>query len=426
MAVKQHGIRRLDAHPDLAAATPADESKKAVDALTLVSQMVAGDLDVETVLRSAMHAASEAMNAEACTILLTDADTRSLRFHLVDGPKAAGLASASLPIDDHSIAGWVAAHQLPLLVADPYRDDRFNPDYDRRTGFRTRSIIAAPMTAKDRQVGVLEVMNPRDGQPFSERDLSLAHAVADLIAVAIYNAEEHQARLKAERLAILGQTIAGMAHCVKNILNGLQAGSYIIDQNLAAAGDSKVVHGWKIVKRNMQSLSSIVLDMLTYSKQRKPVMAACRIGEVCEDVAALLKEQAAERGVTLVTSCHLDEVWVDEASIRRCLINLAGNAIDACGQAGGLVEIEAAPAETPGRFAIRIRDNGCGMDDAARARLFEPFFSTKGGKGTGLGLSVTKKIVDEHGGEIRVKSAPGAGTEFALILPAGPPEKTSA
>ena len=426
MAVRQRRVSRRAAQAVAAPGAPSAGSQKAVDALMLVSQMVAGDLDVETVLRSAMYAASEAMNAEACTILVTDAEARTLRFHLVDGPKAAGLASASLPIDDHSIAGWVAAHQAPLLVTDPYQDSRFNPDYDRRTGFRTRSIIAAPMTAKDRQLGVLEVMNPRDGRPFDEQDLALVQAVAELVAVAIYNAEEHQARLKAERLAILGQTIAGMAHCVKNILNGLQAGSYIIDQNLAAESEPKVVHGWKIVKRNMQMLSNIVLDMLTYSKQRKPALAACRIGEVCEDVVALLKEQAADRGVTLVTSCHLGEVWVDEASIRRCLINLAGNAIHACGQAGGLVEIEAAPAETPGRFVIRVRDNGCGMDEAARARLFEPFYSTKGGKGTGLGLSVTRKIVDEHGGEIRVKSAPGAGTEFALVLPANPPEKTSA
>lgn len=178
-----------------------------------------------------------------------------------------------------------------------------------------------------------------------------------------------------------------------------------------------------MVKRNMQFLSSIVLDMLSYSKQRKPLCQPCEIGDLCGDVVALLRQQAMEKGVTLTTSAEVREVCVDETAIRRCLMNLVGNAIDACSAGGGLVEADVGLAARSGYFTIRVRDNGHGMDAETSRRIFDPFYSTKGGKGTGLGLPVTKKIAEEHGGTIRVKSAPGEGTEFVLELPVAPPDE---
>jgi len=401
-----------------------DEPHRALAALARVSQMVAGDLDLESVLRSAMRAAAEAMQAEACSVLLLNAEKRALDFHIVDGPQTDGLSTVSLPVDDRSIAGWVANHRRTLLVPDAYDDPRFNRDVDAQTGFRTRSVLCVPLVAKGRQLGVVELLNRLDGEAFSEADLEPAGAVASLIAVAIHNAEEHEARLRAERLATIGQTVAGMAHCVKNILNGLRAGSYLIDQNLDEADESYVGRGWKIVKRNMQLLSNIVMDMLSYSKPREPRLLPCRVEDVFDDIVALHQRLADDRGVTLVTRVEVGEVSVDEANIKRCLINLVGNAIDACGEGGGLVELEAEPAGD-GRFLMRVRDTGCGMEPGAAEKIFDPFFSTKGGRGTGLGLPVARKIVEEHGGTMRVASEPGRGTEFVLVLPVGPADAPS-
>ncbi len=418
-----NGTRSQRAAPARTSRLPAagEPQRRALADLTRVSEMVAGELALDVVLRSAMDTAADAMNAEACSILLHTAPGQ-LTFHLVDGPQSNGLARTALPIDDRSIAGWVANHQTPLVVADAYQDSRFNPDYDARTGFRTRSILCVPLRAKGEEVGVIEVLNRRDGRPFAEHDLAFAQAVAGLIAVAIQNARQHEALMKAQRLATIGQTIAGMAHCVKNILNGLQGGSYMIDQEVDPEAGSKTAAGWRIVKRNIRFLSNIVLDMLSYSKERKPLRRPCPLADLYEDVVELLQDQAAERGVTLTTGTRADEVCADEAALKRCLVNLVGNAIDACGEGGGLVELQAGPAEKAGHVALRVSDNGCGMAEADRRRIFDPFFSTKGGKGTGLGLAVTRKIVQEHGGVIEVESSPGRGTVFTLVLPTSPPE----
>jgi len=422
--VPRHRTRSQEsASSESAGRLPAVEhERRALTDLTRVSEMVAGELSLEVVLRSAMDAAADALNAEACSILLHTSPGR-LTFHMVDGPQSQGLTRAELPVDDSSIAGWVANHQEPLVLADAYRDSRFNPAYDRRTGFRTRSILCVPLRARGEQVGVVEVLNRRDGKPFDGQDLEFGQAVAGLIAVAICNAKQHEALLKAERLATIGQTIAGMAHCVKNILNGLQGGSYMIDQEVDPEAGSQTANGWRIVRRNIRFLSNIVMDMLSYAKERKPVRRPCQPDDLYQDVVELLQDQADERGVTLTTSSRVGEVRLDEAAMKRCLVNLAGNAIDACGEGGGLVELQDGPAETAGYVAIRVTDNGCGMAEADRRRIFDPFFSTKGGKGTGLGLAVARKIVQEHGGGIEVESSPGRGTVFTLTLPKTPPDQ---
>ena len=392
---------------------------RAVKTLLAVSDMIAGTLERDAVLAASMDAAAEAMNAEACSILLRDPDSDELSFHIVKGERTEGLGHLRVAIDDGSIAGWVACHEEPLLIPDAYRDPRFNPVYDKRTGFHTKSVICVPLCAKGRRLGVVQVLNRRDGKSFDEADLGLSKAVASLIAVAIHNAEEHEARVCAERVATVGQTIAGLAHCVKNILNGLQGGSYIIDMSLERDDGDKARRGWTMVKRNMSLLSNIVLDMLSYTKDRKPALWPCEVNELCEDVAALLEGQAKENNVTLTCDLGRDvgEVEIDGAAIKRCLINLVGNAIDACGETEGSVTVETRLLDDPERFTLRVCDTGRGIESAALEKIFNPFYSTKGSKGTGLGLAVTQKIVEEHHGVLRVDSTPGKGTTFTMELP---------
>lgn len=408
-----------------------EKDRQAVDVLLQVSHMVGGNLELNKVLAASMHAAAVAMEAEACSVLLQEehGDKKELYFFVTEGSRAGGLKSIHMPVDDHSIAGWVANHGKPLLLPDAYQDSRFDPQYDRKTGFHTKSIICAPLQAKGRQLGVIEILNRRDGESFNEMDLELLEAVAGMIAVAIDTAEEHQARMEAERLATIGRAMAGMAHCIKNVLNGLQAGSYILDQTISkdtSDKNSSMAHGWNILKRNMQFLNNIVLDMLSYSKKRKPLYQPCCINDLCKDVTDLLQQQASEKNVKLTDklSTKLKEAWIDDAGIRRCLLNLVGNAIDACEKGRGVVCIETITVNKDNHFVIHISDNGCGMEKESREKIFDPFFSTKGSKGTGLGLAVTKKIIEEHGGTIKIESTPGHGTDFLLELPVQRPTST--
>lgn len=229
--------------------------------------------------------------------------------------------------------------------------------------------------------------------------------------------------LGAERLAAVGQTVAGMAHCVKNILHGLNGGSYMVNIGIQKDNVEKLRTGWNMVQRNITRTHDLVQDLLTYSKERRPEMAPCRPNEVVEEVMELMQAVAEENNVTLETdlSPQIGEVLVDERSLHRSLLNLVGNAIDACRDDPTLGKTHRVKVTTrlDGNQTIRfdVTDNGSGMSEEVKNKLFSSFFSTKGPQGTGLGLLVTSKLIEEHKGAIDVESELDKGTTFSIRLP---------
>jgi two-component system NtrC family sensor kinase len=229
--------------------------------------------------------------------------------------------------------------------------------------------------------------------------------------------------LKSERLAAIGQTVAGLAHGIKNILHGLKGGSYLVDIGIQKDESEKLKKGWDMIKRNIGRTSNLVMDLLSYSKEREPEFEACRPNEIAADVCALLQDKARENKVKLVR--HFDdsigEVLMDPNSVHEVLLNLMSNAVDAClfdENTGKTFQVDLKTTrEKDNVIKFEIRDNGIGMDEGVVKKLFTSFFSTKGHRGTGLGLMVTRKLIEEHHGKIEVKSQLGKGTTITVRLP---------
>ncbi|MEJ2659794.1 MAG: PAS domain S-box protein [Desulfobacteraceae bacterium] len=229
--------------------------------------------------------------------------------------------------------------------------------------------------------------------------------------------------VNAERLAAVGQTVAGMAHCVKNILHGLRGGSYMVNIGIDKNNTEKLKTGWNMVQRNIARTSDLVQDLLSYSKERQPEMASCRPNEIVQEVCELMQEVANENDVTLEMelSPQLQEVMLDQRSLHRSLLNLVSNAIDACrddpttGKGHRVKVITAVDPDDYIRFDVQ--DNGSGMSPEVKSKLFSSLFSTKGPQGTGLGLLVTSKLIEEHKGTIQVASELTRGTTFTIRLP---------
>jgi PAS domain S-box-containing protein len=234
--------------------------------------------------------------------------------------------------------------------------------------------------------------------------------------------------VNSERLAAVGQTVAGMAHCIKNILHGFKGGSYLVDVGLERDNSDKLRNGWAMIQRNITRTSDLVMDLLSYSKEREPEYEPCHPNEIAADVCDLLEGVAREHDVTLLKqfSDRITPVVMDPRTVHRCLMNLVTNAIDACifdSDADKTHQVTVVTArEDTGGVRFDVKDNGCGMSEAVRAKLFSSFFSTKGVKGTGLGLLVTAKLVEEHKGTIDVASTEGEGTTFSIRFPAQLPD----
>jgi signal transduction histidine kinase len=389
-----------------------------LNALIRVSKTVNAHLDLDTVLGSVMSVTTSVMRVEASSLVLIDAETGDLLFHVARGKKAEAVKPIRMK-QGEGIVGWVVQSGKPAIVNDVASDERFCGKVDENSGFKTRAIACVPLATKNRLWGAIEIINKLDGSEFDEHDLALCEAVAAQAAIAIENAVLHKEIMEKERLAAVGQTIAGLAHCIKNVLSGLQGGSYMVDLGLHKEDPQTLSTGWEMVKRNSGFMQELVLDMLTYSKERQPVYKLVDVNEIIQAVCDLMGQKAADKGVTVTWTPNpkLNEVELDPKGIRRCLLNLVSNAVDACGGGnGGCVEV---CTEIPdgGMFYIKISDNGCGISDEDKEKLFQMFFSTKGSRGTGLGLPVTHKIITEHNGEIAVESKIGEGTTFTVTLP---------
>lgn len=236
--------------------------------------------------------------------------------------------------------------------------------------------------------------------------------------------------LKKERLATIGETVAGLAHYIKNILNALKGGAYKVNSALAKSDRGLLEEGWQMVQRNIERISQLSLDLLDFSKERVPERTACDPRSLIEEAATLIQPLAEENNVELrLLTKDVGEAYWDKRAIHRVLVSLGSNAVDACrfdptrGK-NFVVTIALDLEENPGeerKVVMEISDNGCGMDDETKKKIFSRFFTTKGGQGTGLGLLLSKKIVEEHGGEISFQSTQGEGSTFRIVLPAGSP-----
>ena len=230
-----------------------------------------------------------------------------------------------------------------------------------------------------------------------------------------------QLKLDRKELITLGQSIALLSHGIKNIIEGLQGGAYVVDEAFKDDDLELARKGWRIVNKNIFDITDVVQNILYSSKNRPLKYESVLPGELLEDSVILFREKAAAMNIKLEQQINptVPEVRLDAASIRRMLHNLLWNALEACSNNTEKKEhtvLAKLDHFDKNHFIFEITDNGMGMDKSTRRNILEEFFSTKGSAGTGLGLAVVDKVVNKHGGRIEVESEPGKGSTFKIIF----------
>jgi len=240
----------------------------------------------------------------------------------------------------------------------------------------------------------------------------------------------HKEKREAERLAAVGETVAGIAHGIKNVLMGLEGGMYVFNTGLEKGDEDRISQGWQMLQGNITRISRFVREFLDFAKGRPPEVALVDPGQPAKKVVELFREKAAMEGVALTEKIEegIGQAYLDEDGIHTCLANLVSNAIHACTMSDQVrdYEVTLALRETNGSILYEVSDNGCGMDYEISRKIFSSFFSTKGADaGTGLGLLTTRKIVHQHGGKVSFETEEGVGSVFRIELPRenlpGPP-----
>lgn len=436
--------------------TRADSLSVLVD----IGTALCGTLHLRELLSAMMMRVRDVMDAEACSVMLVDEATQTLRWEVALGEAAGKLQALSVPIGS-GISGRVAATGKPIRVADAQTDPLWRGHrFDADTGFTTRTILCVAMSTRDRIVGVLQVLN-RWGGPFTDDDQHLLEAVAGMGAVAIENARlyeslEEKVRertaelsgaltelratqaelLQSEKMAALGNLVAGVAHEINTPLGAIASNTDLVQRALAristALADptqsapaaryaAKAAEMAGISREACERISGIVRSLRNFSRldeaERKPADLHEGLESTLVLIAHLIKNRVAVRreyGVLPPVDCHASQ-------INQVFLNILVNAAQAIEGHGTItIRTRTATAAELGFPAVivEISDTGKGIAPEHLGRIFDPGFTTKGvGVGTGLGLAICYRIVNAHHGKIEADSTPGRGTTFRIMLP---------
>lgn len=393
---------------------------------------VSHTLDIDQLLQRIMDLIFEWVECDRGCIMLFDPVAKRLEPKVRknrDGVRTEAKITISKTILD-----FVLERGEGVLSSDARQDDRWNAAAS-ILQMGTREAICVPMQGRYDVVGVIYIdtfTSPQEtilregAAKFKSDHLKLMIAIAHQAALAVEDTRYYSAMVQAERLAAVGQTIATLSHHIKNILQGIRGGSYLIEMGLSDHDENVVRKGWAIVEKNQKKISTLVMDMLTFSKEREPDLAPAELNTVVADVVELMQSRAEECGVQLrwKPDASIPTLVFDSEGLHRAVLNVVTNAIDAAGEIeqGGIVEVRTELAGSAQRALVHVLDNGPGIPADEIDKVFSPFVSTKRSRGTGLGLPVSQKILNEHGGRIVVRSRVGQGSHFTLELPANPPD----
>jgi signal transduction histidine kinase len=309
-----------------------------------------------------------------------------------------------------------------------------------------KSLAAAPLLSRKKILGGIAADNLISEAGITERKLQSLMIFANQAALALENAlmyeelkgfneqlgervrkataelEATQKQLfQAEKLAALGKLSAGIAHEIRNPLTSIK----ILIHSLAdpQATESSREKDLSVIESEIERVNKIIRQFLDFARPRPPSLEPADPRKLIAETLALVGYEIESQGVELEREEEgdLPSVPMDREQMKQVLLNLILNALQAM-PGGGKLRIQTAltgsgeGGEGGRSVEIRLQDTGAGIPAEIQSRIFEPFFSTKE-EGIGLGLSVAQRIVEEHGGRIRVQSAEGRGTQFAIVLP---------
>jgi len=329
------------------------------------------------------------------------------------------------------IVARTALENQTQLVRDVELDPRVTPEF--REKFGNREFVAVPLATKGRVIGVLLADNIFSSRPISEEQVNILELFASPAALAIDNArtyaelklsleqrrEAQEALIQSERLATVGRLAAHVAHEIRNPLTTV--GGFARSILKAPEDGVRVRRAAGIIAEEVLRLEGILSEVMDFTRPARVMPRPVDVNELVSKCLALLEEEAAESGIALefLPGEGLSLCALDETQIHQVLLNLIRNAFEAL--------LDQQDREAPARVVVSTRavedaveldvlDNGPGLPPDLVEDIFEPFISGKVA-GTGLGLAVGRKIMLDHGGDIRVSSEPGRGAVFTLTLP---------
>ncbi len=373
------------------------------------AKLVNSNIKIDDVLKNIVDVAVDLTDADRGTLYLVTKEKNELWSKIAMGSESKEI---KLKMGE-GIAGWVAEKGETLNIEDAQVDERFNVAFDISSGYKTKSILCFPIKNKNEEVvGVLQLLNSSN-EVFRKEDENILNALSTHAALALQNADLVEQLLKSERISSLGKMANFLINDIKKpILVSKRYAEHLKNKEL----DEDVIKVIDMLLEQLNNIADLVQSTSSYSDSQT-ILRSSNIGinELLEDYVNRVDSYVRSMNCMIETDFDEDvNVKIDSKEFFQCFNHLIKNACDAMPE-GGTININTKKAED--KILLTVKDYGLGISESLHDKIFEPFMSHGKREGTGLGLSVTKKIIEEHGGTISVKSELGEGATFSVTLP---------
>jgi len=375
-----------------------------------ISCELASTLDLDALLQRIVSVATRLVGAEASSILLFDENKQQLFFQTSTDQKNQQTMQG-IVVPTESIAGWSALHRQVVISDDVHQDPRYFPKVEDTIKIPTKSLIAIPMIAREKLIGVLEVINKETGH-FTEDDRQTLSVLGTQAAIAIENSHLFQQ----------SDLIADLVHELRTPLSSISTIAYLLQRpEISEQQRTNLAQTILQESQRLNELVSSFLDLARLESGRAEFhwsdVDLCSLLESCRDV---IQFKASEKKIEIQLDLDrsVPPIKADRDKIKQVIFNLLSNAVK-YNRVQGKVVVHLCKENN--ELVITIEDSGYGISAEDLPHIFEKFYRSATSErlvsGTGLGLSICKKIMNGHHGDISVSSTPGIGSAFTLRLP---------
>ena len=394
-----------------------EKKVRELDVLVEIAHVTAGAQQLDDLLEGVLRRTIDAIECDAGSVLLSEDGSGDLRFRSAVGGVPDRLARVVIPAGK-GICGWVARHRTPRVVNDVRADTQHLVDLARRVGYEPRSVLAVPIFWEDGE-GALELLD-KDGGPFTDDDLRLATIIASHVSSAISIAKARERRSKEERLSTIGQLLSSVLHDLKAPMTVIAG----YTREIVEADDIEERERMaEKVLRQVELINAMTRETIAFARGDRSVwVRKVYLKSFFEELRDQLERELESKGIRIeLELADRGVARFDQHKIQRAVHNLARNAAEAIGppharKRGGHFWIRVDKRPGDGALLLEFKDDGPGIPEEIRHRLFDSFTTHGKEGGTGLGLAIVRKVVEDHGGTIEVESQPGQ-TCFRIVLP---------
>lgn len=393
------------------------ENAQTLQSLLDISNLVGSVLELDTILAEVCRIGARTMESNVCSVYLLDESRERLVLRASNGLNPEVIGKASLPVGV-GISGWCVKHNEPVALEDCRQDPRFRPIEGSGEEVFV-GYLCNPLRIQEEVIGVMTARMDHPHQ-WSIEEMTLFETICKLVAVVIEKSRLYYKTVESERLAAIGLSLSEIAHYIKNLLQGMSGGQYFVESGLKRGDIERSRQGWEMLDRNLRKISSLVENMLNFSRVSTPHFEHENLNGLLYEIARSVEETALRRSINLkiILDDTIPEIPMAYDALHEAFLNLLTNAVDAIPEGQpGTVTIQSRLDLAAYVARVSISDTGIGIPPENHERVFKLFFSTKGRRGTGIGLSVTRKIIEEHHGRISLESEVGKGSTFIVELP---------